>query len=308
MNSTAHRITGILLVIVGAAMWGATGPMMEWVLSSSDITVPFLLTVRLLLAGFGLLGFLALSNRNIFAIWKDPYWWKKLIIFSIFGMLGVQYTFVAAIEASNAVLATLLQFLAPIFIILFVSLSQKMLPPKFQVFGILGTLFGLFLLLTNGKLDTLLISPTALLWGLGVGLAFAFYTLYPSPMMNEWGVLVVVGWGMLIAGLLLGFAKGFWELEQYSLLFDPSINWIIFIIIIIGTLAFILFLSSLKYISPVETSILSSMEPLTAMVISVIWLGQTLGFWQLIGSIIMLACVTWLSIAGDREKKMMQKE
>ena len=73
-------------------------------------------------------------------------------------MLGVQYTFVAAIDASNASIATLLQFLGPIYIILFVSWKSKMFPPKYQVVGIIGTLIGLFYLLTNAEVNNLLIS------------------------------------------------------------------------------------------------------------------------------------------------------
>lgn len=296
------------MIIIGSMLWGATGPMMEWVLSSSYMSVSFMLTIRLLLAGFLILCFLVVTKRDIYAIWKQPYWWIKLVIFSVFGMLGVQYTFVAAIHASNAVLATLLQFLAPIFVVLYVSFSQKMFPPRYQIFGILGTLIGLFLLLTNGSISNLLVSPVALLWGLGVGLTFAFYTLYPTSVMNEWGVLVVIGWSMLIGGLLLGFSKGFWEFKQYALLTESDTNLMLLAIIFFGTIAFILFLSSMKYISPVETSILSSFEPLTAMFISVIWLGSVLAGVQIIGIILMILCVVWLSIEGNRQSVKMKEE
>lgn len=299
MNHTTKRLKGIIMIIIGSMLWGATGPMMEWVLSSSYMSVSFMLTIRLLLAGFLILCFLVVTKRDIYAIWKQPYWWIKLVIFSVFGMLGVQYTFVAAIHASNAVLATLLQFLAPIFVVLYVSFSQKMFPPRYQIFGILGTLIGLFLLLTNGSISNLLVSPVALLWGLGVGLTFAFYTLYPTSVMNEWGVLVVIGWSMLIGGLLLGFSKGFWEFKQYALLTESDTNLMLLAIIFFGTIAFILFLGSMKYISPVETSVLSSIEPLTAMLISVLMFGATLGAWQLVGIVTMLVCVTWLSVAGN---------
>lgn len=308
MNHTTKRLKGIIMIIIGSMLWGATGPMMEWVLSSSHMSVSFMLTIRLLLAGFLILCFLVVTKRDIYAIWKQPYWWIKLVIFSVFGMLGVQYTFVAAIHASNAVLATLLQFLAPIFVVLYVSFSQKMFPPRYQIFGILGTLIGLFLLLTNGSISNLLVSPVALLWGLGVGLTFAFYTLYPTSVMNEWGVLVVIGWSMLIGGLLLGFSKGFWEFKQYALLAESDTNLMILAIIFFGTIAFILFLSSMKYISPVETSILSSFEPLTAMFISVIWLGSVLAGVQIIGIILMILCVVWLSIEGNRQSVKMKEE
>lgn len=308
MNHTTKRLKGIIMIIIGSMLWGATGPMMEWVLSSSHMSVSFMLTIRLLLAGFLILCFLVVTKRDIYAIWKQPYWWIKLVIFSVFGMLGVQYTFVAAIHASNAVLATLLQFLAPIFVVLYVSFSQKMFPPRYQIFGILGTLIGLFLLLTNGSISNLLVSPVALLWGLGVGLTFAFYTLYPTSVMNEWGVLVVIGWSMLIGGLLLGFSKGFWEFKQYALLAESDTNLMLLAIIFFGTIAFILFLSSMKYISPVETSILSSFEPLTAMFISVIWLGSVLAGVQIIGIILMILCVVWLSIGGNRQSVKMKEE
>ncbi len=308
MNHTTKRLKGIIMIIIGSMLWGATGPMMEWVLSSSYMSVSFMLTIRLLLAGFLILCFLVVTKRDIYAIWKQPYWWIKLVIFSVFGMLGVQYTFVAAIHASNAVLATLLQFLAPIFVVLYVSFSQKMFPPRYQIFGILGTLIGLFLLLTNGSISNLLVSPVALLWGLGVGLTFAFYTLYPTSVMNEWGVLVVIGWSMLIGGLLLGFSKGFWEFKQYALLAESDTNLMLLAIIFFGTIAFILFLSSMKYISPVETSILSSFEPLTAMFISVIWLGSVLAGVQIIGIILMILCVVWLSIEGNRQSVKMKEE
>lgn len=289
------------MIVTGAMLWGATGPLMEWLLSETPLTVPFLLTIRLTVAGVLLLLFLRLGlKKQVSTIWKQKIWLKQLFIFSIFGMLGLQYSFVATINASNAIVATLLQFLAPIFVVLYVSLSMKKFPPRYQALGILGTLVGLFLLLTNASFDTLLVSRKALIWGVTVGLSFAFYTLYPARLMKEWGVLVVVGWGMFIGGTILGIAIGVWRSDEWVLLKDGTMIILLILLILFGTAAFVLFLSSMKYISPVETSVLSSIEPLTAMLISVLMFGATLGMWQLIGIAVMLVCVTWLSIAGDK--------
>ena len=295
-----ERLKGIGLIVTGAMLWGATGPLMEWILNNSPLSVAFMLTLRLFIAGFGLLLFLSLQKKDIYLILKDSYWVKRLLIFAVFGMLGVQYSFVAAIESSNAVVATLLQFLAPIFVILFVSLRLKKWPPSIQVIGIIGTLFGLFLLLTNGTLSTLLISPVAAAWGIAVGFSFAFYILYPTDLMKEWGVILVVGWSMLMGGIILGVVTRIWESSEWIYLMDLKLVLLLLTIIIFGTLAFVLFLSSMKYISATETSILSSIEPLTAMVISVIWLNQLLGMWQWVGAICMLFFVTWLSISGKK--------
>lgn len=295
-----ERLKGIILIISGSMLWGATGPLMEWLLDHTVLTVSFMLTVRLTVAGVLLLLYLLLTKQDIFGIWQQKVWGRQLFIFGIAGMLGVQYAFVAAINESNAVLATLLQFLAPIFVVAYVSLSLKKWPPRYQVYGIIGTLGGLFLLLTNASFDDLLVSGKALLWGIAVGLTFAFYTLYPARLMKEWSVLLVVGWGMLVGGLTLGMISRVWQSDEWVVFMNPKITGLMIALIFFGTMAFVLFLSSMNYISAVETSILSSVEPLTAMVISVIVFSTSLGVWQLVGVLIMLVCVTWLSIAGEK--------
>lgn len=298
--SEIERVKGLIMIITGATFWGATGPMMEWLLSNTEMSVSFMLTIRLLLAGIILLTLLKLQGKQITLPWRQKVWARQLIIFGVLGMLGVQYTFVSSIDTSNAVIATLFQFLAPIYIIVFVSWRHRKLPPVIQVLGILVTLVGLFLLLTNGSLSGFSLSTIAIFWGIAVGLAFSFYTLYPAHLMQVWGVLVSVGWAMVIGGLVLLIVQFIPVIKQLSLLTDWDVFLMLMLVIIIGTVAFSLFLGSMKYISAIEASILSSFEPLTAMIISVIWFGQALGIWQLMGAITMLIGVTWISVSGSK--------
>ncbi|MDN7241883.1 DMT family transporter [Planococcus sp. N028] len=296
-----NRFKGIAMVLSGAMLWGATGPLIEWTLGYFNLSVPFLLTLRMTIAGVLLLLFLKLKKVQLTSIFRQGIWVRQLLVFAIFGMLGCQYAFVAAIEVSNAVVATLLQFLAPVYIILVVSLGQRKWPPFYQVVGMGGTLAGLFLLLTNGQLDKLTISGIALVWGLLLGLAFAFYTLYPARLMQEWGVLLVVAWSMLIGGVFIGLVNPiFLSTEWPKIMNWPAVISILGIIVI-GTLAFVLFLSSLRFITAVETSILSAFEPLTAMILSVLWFNELLAPIQLFGAFAMLVFVTWLSLAGKEK-------
>jgi drug/metabolite transporter (DMT)-like permease len=288
------------MIIAGAMLWGATGPMIEWLLDNTEMTVQFMLVIRLLFAGALLLTMLKIQGKRITLPWRTKFWARQLLIFGIVGMLGVQYTFVATINVSSAVIATLFQFLAPIYIILFVSWMHRKLPPVAQVAGMFVTLVGLFFLLTNGSLSGITISKGTVLWGLVLGFTFSFYTLYPSRLMHEWGVLVSVGWAMLIGGIALLIMNPISVVKQSYLLTEWNTALMLFLIIIVGTSAFILFLASMKYITAIETSILSSFEPLTAIIISMIWFGQVLGAWQLVGAVVMLIGVTQISIAGSK--------
>jgi drug/metabolite transporter (DMT)-like permease len=295
-----NRLKGIVMIIAGAMLWGATGPMIEWLLDNTEMTVQFMLVIRLLFAGALLLTMLKIQGKRITLPWRTKFWARQLLIFGIVGMLGVQYTFVATINVSSAVIATLFQFLAPIYIILFVSWMHRKLPPVAQVAGMFVTLVGLFFLLTNGSLSGITISKGTVLWGLILGFTFSFYTLYPSRLMHEWGVLVSVGWAMLIGGIALLIMNPISVVKQSYLLTEWNTALMLFLIIIVGTSAFILFLASMKYITAIETSILSSFEPLTAIIISMIWFGQVLGAWQLVGAVVMLIGVTQISIAGSK--------
>ncbi|PIC57715.1 EamA family transporter [Sporosarcina sp. P12(2017)] len=297
------RLKGIIMIIIGSMLWGATGPMMEWILNHSEMSVSMMLILRLSIAGGALLLLLKAKGIQVGRPMRQKLWLRKMVMFGVIGMLGVQFGFVQTIAHSDAVVATLFQFVAPVYIIILLSIFQKSFPPGSQVIGMVIALFGLILLLTNGSFSSISLSTTAIVWGVIVGFAFTFYTLYPVVLMAEWGVLLVVGWGMFIGGMTLFIINlPMFFMNLGSLLDGPAMGMLL-LVIIMGTLAFIMFLQSMNYISPVETSVLSSFEPLTAMIVSVFWLGQAMGVWQLTGAAIMLVGVVWLSIGGNRKKK-----
>ncbi|WP_455663108.1 DMT family transporter [Pradoshia sp.] len=295
------RFKGISFIIIGSVLWGLTGPIMEWVLGVTEITVPFLVTFRLILSGIILLAFLFMMKKDIFAVWKSPSARIQLLLFGILGILGLQYTFLGAIDASNAIVATLFQFSAPIIIVIYVSLKDKRWPRLNQVLGIVGTLIGLFLLLTNGSIDSLTVSSGAILFGIALGLAYSFYTLYPTVLMKDWGIFIILGWGMLVGGIFIGIVTKAWNSTEWIYLTQKDVAMSIILLLIFGTMGYAFFLGSLHYISAVEVSILSSVEPLTVMLLSVLWFETRLGNMQLIGVGLMLIFVIWLSLNGRKE-------
>lgn len=302
------RLKGIAMIVSGASLWGATGPMMEWLLRNTEMSVSFMITIRLFFAGVLLLLLLKAQKRHVMAPWRQPVWARQLLIFGVLGMLGVQYSFAASIEASDAVLTTLFQFLAPIYIIIFVAISQRRVLPVVQMLAIFVTLVGLGLLLTDGTIAGFSLSRNAVFWGVMIGFAFSFYTLYPVKLMHEWGVLLVVAWAMVIGGIVLFILNFIHVITQVHLLFDWGTAIMLLLVIIFGTAAFSLFLGSMTYLSPIETSVLSCFEPLTAIVITAVWFGKMLGLGQFIGAIVMLLGVTWLSIAGSQVETGKEEE
>ena len=64
--------------------------------------------------------------------------------------------------------------------------------------------------------------------------------------------------------------------------------------------AFYCYLESQKYLMPSESSILGCIEPLSATILSVLWLNVTFGLPELIGTICIITTVITLSISNEK--------
>ena len=78
------------------------------------------------------------------------------------------------------------------------------------------------------------------------------------------------------------------------------------LIIISGTLSFLLYIGSLKYLAATETSILSSIEPLVAAIVSIAWLNESFGAYQLLGGVCIVLSVIFLTMPQKNENQPFQ--
>ena len=172
------RAKGILLVIVGTMLWGISGTVAQFLFQQKGFDTEWLVVVRLLISGFLLLlyGYIK-KDKNIINIWKSKEDSIKLILFGAIGMLGVQYTYFAAIKHGNAATATILQYLSPVIITCYLIIRNKKLPNIKQLIAIGLALIGTFFIITGGNIHSLSLSHLALFCG--ICSAF-FYSIYKN--------------------------------------------------------------------------------------------------------------------------------
>jgi len=284
---------GIILGILAAILWGISGTSGQFLFQQKAINVEWLITIRLLISGICLLLFANFNNENLFAIWKNKKDSIQLIIFSIIGMLGVQYTYFAAIKHSNAATATVLQFVGPILIAVYLAIKYKKLPKPIEIIAIILAVAGTFLLVTHGKLNSLSISPLALFLGLASAITLAIYSLQPKQLLTKYNAAVVIGWAMLIGGIVFSFVKFPWEIEG---IWDWETTLSVGFVVFLGTLvAFYSYLTATKIIGAQKTSLLSSAEPLVAVLLSVTWLNIPFETIDWIGSLCIISTIFLLS-------------
>lgn len=277
---------GIAMAIAGASLWGGSGAGAQLLFSTSAVTTPWLVSLRLIASGLVLTLFSLIKRpqrvRLILTTQRDL---VLLVAFALFGMLNSQLTYFLAIKASNAPTATILQYLQPVMIIAWLAVRNRTWPRRIDTFSIGIALVGTFLLVTGGRLNQLSLTPRALFWGFWCALAATLYTLIPRRLLAKYDSLLVCGLAMLIGGLVC--------LPNLFLTPWPSLsptNWaVIAYIVIFGTmLSYTLFLGSINYVSPAVTAILSAFEPLVATGLAVAFLGTRLTGAALVGSLLIL--------------------
>nr|WP_157411893.1 EamA family transporter [Neobacillus niacini] len=289
------RTKGILLVVIAATSWGVSGTVAQFLFHQQGFSTNWLVVIRLLLAGLGLLLFAHIvGKQNIWSIWKNKQDVLQLVLFGIIGMLGVQYTFFMAIEQGNAATATVLQYLAPVLIALYFCFRTKSLPVKQEVTAIIMALGGTFLLVTKGNIQALSISGSTFGWGILSAFALAFYTLYPVKLLSKWGTTLTVGWGMMIGGIGLSFFNPPWKFEGHWSL--ESFMAVAFVVLVGTLLAFLCFMESLKYIKASEASLLACIEPLSAAFLAVAWLHVPFSPIEWFGALLIIATIFILSV------------
>lgn len=291
------RLKGILFAIIGASLWGLGGTVSDFLFKHAGINVDWYVTTRLIISGLFLLVMFKIMNfrQSIFVIFTRVSHVITLLIYSLLGMLIVQYAYMASINEGNAAVATLLQYIAPVYIILWFAFRGKEKLRAFDIVVVLLTLIGTFLLLTNGSLSKLFVAPSSLFWGILAGLALAFYTIYAEKLLNKYASILVVGWAMIISGIIMTLRHPIWNVSMTQWHVSTFL-YLIFGIIGGTALAYYLFIDSLKYLSAKETTLFGTIEPVVAVVASGLFLGVSFKPFQILGIIIIVVLILVLSL------------
>lgn len=285
---------GSVFTISGGVLWGISGTCGQYLLQVKGLASDWLVPVRLLCAGLLLLFFCFLKQgKQIFAPYKDGKDTRDLLIFGMVGMSMCQYTYFTAIGYSNAGTATVLQYIGPVLIMLYVSARAGKIPEKHELLAAALAMAGTFLLATHGKPGSLAISDQALFWGLCSAAALAVYTTQPGRLLKKYGSMVIAAWGMLIGGILLSLIFRPWE---KTVPLDPAAAAFMGIIILFGTvIAFACYLEGVNCVGPKKGSLLASVEPVSATVFSVLFMGVNFGFMDLFGFVCIISTVFLLT-------------
>ena len=291
-------VKGLFLAGLAGIFWGSMGSVAQYLLENCRFTAEDLVSLRLAGAGFLLLTFerIVLRRHVLSVLFKERNW-LSVTVYGI-GLLGVQYAFFLSIRESYAATAALMAMTIPLMVTGWNALQERRFITTREFACLVLALAGIGLIVTGGDLSHADLNPAGVIWGLVPEVCGAFCNIQPKAVLRRLPVGVVAGWGMLTGGLLMCFvcppSAGTDSWTPMSLVFY-------FYIVAFGTVAaFCCYLASFRFIPVSAAALLSSFEPLTAVLLGVVFMGLALSAAEAAGILCILAMTVLLTRHTER--------
>lgn len=217
---------------------------------------------------------------------------SNLFILSLSGLaLGINWiALFQAMKYTTISNATLSYYFAPVFITIFSLILFKEKMTVKNILCLLGAVLGLFLIIKSGDNETAngFNHINGILYGLAGALLYAIVVILNKYMKDIPGfqaTLVQLSVAAIVLIPAVFFTSSI-KLDQIDIK-----TWILILIIgIVHTgIAYVLYFSSIKDVKSQSIAILSYIDPIVAIIMAFIFLGESMTMIQIIGGILILA-------------------
>jgi DME family drug/metabolite transporter len=303
----AHPARGYLYIASAAFLWGvaaalgraaftgrllpkgqALRPIDPLILSQSRATFSFLvlLIALVLLRGW----------KRLYVPVAD---FRRMFVLGILGVAASNYLYYLAIQRTNVATAIILQYTAPILVLVYTVARGLQKATIQRVVAVALAVTGIALLIGIFGSGGLRLDAIGVLAALGAAFSFAFYNVGGHSILarhDRWTVLLYV---ILSASLFWIVVNPPWKVvaAHYS-----GSQWLFLLMFsLISVLApFSLYFAGLQHLEPTRAIVVSCLEPVFSIVIAAVTLGEVMKPLQTVGIVLVLVAIVVVQLS-DRK-------
>jgi DME family drug/metabolite transporter len=300
------------LIIFAAMLWGTTGT--SQALAPEGATGLTIGTMRLVVGGLALLA-IALSQGKL--QWSRAWLrWETLVAGLMMALY--QVVFFIGVGLTGVAVGTIVGIgSAPIFAGIFGYFFQSEKLSKRWLIATALAILGCLILVFSGN-EEMKVDPLGMLLALGAGLSYAIFTLVNKRLIEDFPSDAAMAVSFSLAALLL-LPSLFFVSSDGELLLQPSLffvntAWIastsgLLVILHLGLLAtglsYFLFGRGLMTVPVSTTGTLTLFEPLTAALLGIFLLGESLSVMAFVGIAVLFAGLAVLVFPKHKNKAVL---
>lgn len=194
-------LTGIGVALVSAIIFGTSGSFAKSLLEAGWSTGAAV-TWRMTGAGLVLLIPAILALRGQWRILLAN--WKPILLFGAFGVAACQLAYFHAVERLSVGVALMLEYLAPVMIVLILWIQHRKAPRAMTIAGTILAFGGLVLVLNLGASER--IDFIGVLWGLVAAVGLVVYFFVTAEENDTLPPIVLATAGLFVGAAIMGLA------------------------------------------------------------------------------------------------------
>jgi drug/metabolite transporter (DMT)-like permease len=223
----------------------------------------------------------------------------RLAALGTIGIAAVNGAYFLAISRMHVSIALLIEFTAPVWIVLYLRFVRKKHVPNEMWTAIFLALLGLAFVAQVWQGLTL--DGIGVLAALGAAIALAFFFLAGEGITSQRDIQSVTMWGFGFAALAWSLIMPIWtfpfDVFTVSIPLEGALDghsaygWVLILyVVLIGTVVpYLLTLNGLRNLSASTTSAFGMLEPIFAGAVAWFWFSESWTVIQLIGGVIVIA-------------------
>jgi drug/metabolite transporter (DMT)-like permease len=293
----------MLFVVLAVSLWGGSASLAKFLFQTRYD--PLIITqTRSSLSFLLLAAYFLVVDRSVFRIRVGELY--KFALIGIIGIAATNYTYYFTVKESTVATAILVQNVAPVVVMIYaVAVSREEELTGVKVVSLLLALCGCFFAVSGGSLSDVRLTGWSLLTAPASMLTYAFMLIFSKHTLRSYGV-----WTTLVGGL--GFAAAFWLLVNPPWAIAEKgygiADWGIFLGFAVASilLPYIFFAKGLKILEATTVGILTTLEPVIAIMVAWFTLGESINTVQVAGAAGVVGSVLLLQVRRDSLRKFLK--
>ena len=226
----------------------------------------------------------------------------RMFVLGILGVAASNYLYYLAIQRTNVATAIILQYTAPVWVLLYTFVRGLQKPTLQRIAAVALAVSGIALVIGIFSSGGFRLDAIGVLASLAAAFSFAFYNIGGHSILaryDRWTVLLYV---ILSASLFWLVVNPPWKIAaaHYS-----NAQWLFLLAFsLISVLApFSLYFAGLQHLEPTRAIVVSCLEPVFSIVIAAVVLGELLRPLQTLGIVLVLVAIVIVQLPDRKTQQ-----
>jgi len=226
----------------------------------------------------------------------------RMFVLGILGVAASNYLYYLAIQRTNVATAIILQYTAPVWVLLYTFVRGLQKPTLQRIAAVALAVSGIALVIGIFSSGGFRLDSIGVLASLAAAFSFAFYNIGGHSILaryDRWTVLLYV---ILSASLFWLVVNPPWKIAaaHYS-----NAQWLFLLAFsLISVLApFSLYFAGLQHLEPTRAIVVSCLEPVFSIVIAAVVLGELLRPLQTLGIVLVLVAIVIVQLPDRKTQQ-----